>query len=421
MVRKKALTFGEALKKQQPVAFSTMVKPIGSMCNLDCNYCYYLDKSELYDKHQPTMNDQLLEEYVRQYIESNDVPLVTFVWHGGEPLIAGVEYYKKALELQKKYADGKQIENCLQTNGVLLDERWCGLFKENNFLIGVSIDGPRDIHDAYRVNKAGEPTFDRVIRGIELMSRMGVEYNTLSVVNNLSEGRGAEVYRFMKSIGSRYMQFLPVVEHVVDVEGSSRPLIVAPGLAANSRLAPWSVSALGYGNFLNDVFDQWIINDVGTYFVQIFDAMLAQWYGAQPGLCAFAETCGDALIVEHNGDVFSCDHFVYPEHKLGNILSDDLRVLLKSTKQFNFGINKRNTLPDECLKCKYYFACKGECPKHRFEVSESGEYNMNTLCAGFKVFMRHIDPYMRQMAALLSEQKPPAYVMPWARQRMGIF
>lgn len=408
------------MKKQAPVAFATLVKPIGSTCNLDCQYCYYLDKADLYEGRQACMNDELLEAYIRQYIEGNDVPVITFCWHGGEPLMTGLDFYRRAVELQKKYAGEKKIENTLQTNGTLITEEWCRFFADNNFLVGLSIDGPRDIHDAYRTNKGGEPTFDKVMKAVELMTRHKAEFNTLSVVNNLSEGRGAEVYQFMKSIGSRYMQFLPVVEHVKDVAGSARGAIVPP-YSEGSRLAEWSVSAEGYGRFMIDIFDRWVIQDVGQYFVQLFDVALAQWFGVRPGLCAFCETCGDGLVVEHNGDVYSCDHFVYPKYKLGNIQTDDLKTLFTSSAQFDFGVQKRSTLPRECLRCDYYFACRGECPKHRFEVSAAGEPGKNTLCQGFKMFFKHADPYMKYMTELLKNEKPAYHIIPWARQRMGLF
>lgn len=416
---KKSLTFADALKSSRPTAFGTMVKPIGSRCNLDCNYCYYLDKAELYDRREPRMSLELLDEYIKQYIGSNEVPVVTFSWHGGEPLLAGIDYYREAVRLQHKYKGDKRIDNALQTNAMLIDEEWCDFFRENNFLIGVSIDGPQDIHDGFRRDKQGRPTFDRVVKAIELMARKGVEYNTLTTVNRCSEGRGREVYRFLKSLGSHYMQFLPVVEHVVEVEGSRRPVIVPPDRDANSYRAEWSVSAEGYGRFMNDIFDDWVLSDVGQYYVQLFDVSLAQWVGVPPGLCSFSETCGDALVVEHNGDVYSCDHYVYPSYKLGNIREGNLADMLKSKKQFGFGINKRNTLPRECLKCLYYFACRGECPKHRFEQSRSGEPNLNALCEGYKMFFAHVKPYMEYMAGLLKEQQPPARVMMWARQRMG--
>lgn len=416
---KKSLTFADALKSSRPTAFGTMVKPIGSHCNLDCDYCYYLDKAELYGNREPRMSLDLLDEYTKQYIGSNEVPVVTFSWHGGEPLLAGIDYYREAVRLQHKYKGDKRIDNALQTNALLIDEEWCDFFRENNFLVGVSIDGPQDIHDGFRRDKQGRPTFDRVVKAIELMARKGVEYNTLTTVNRSSEGRGREVYRFLKSLGSHYMQFLPVMEHVVEVAGSRRPVIVPPGSDANSYRAEWSVSAEGYGRFMNDIFDDWVLSDVGQYYVQLFDVSLAQWVGVPPGLCSFSETCGDALVVEHNGDVYSCDHYVYPSYKLGNIREGNLADMLKSKKQFAFGINKRNTLPRDCLKCPYYFACRGECPKHRFEQSRSGESNLNALCEGYRMFFAHVKPYMEYMAGLLKEQRPPALVMMWARQRMG--
>jgi len=415
--KKNYITFGDALKSGEPRAFSSMVKPIGSACNLDCSYCYYLDKAPtIYGDHQPVMSMELLEEYTRQYIEANEVPEVTFVWHGGEPLMAGLEYYRKAIGFQQKYAGGKTIINTLQTNGTLLNADWCRFFHDHNFLIGISIDGPRDIHDAFRVNKAGRPTFDKVMAGISQMVQYKVEYNTLSVINIKSEGRGAEVYRFLKSVGSRFMQFLPAVEHVLPAVNGKRPVIVKPG-TQGSVMAPWSVSAPGYGRFMTDIFDEWVLSDVGTYFVQAFDMTLAQWVGVKPGLCIYSETCGDAVVVEHNGDVYSCDHFVYPEFKLGNILETELTDLYQSQKQFDFGIRKRNNLPRQCLRCEYYFVCRGECPKHRFLKTEYGEDNLNALCEGFKYYYHHVAPYMDQMKQLLIQKKAPALVMEWARLR----
>lgn len=415
MPSKSYITYTDALKTQAPAAFSSMFKPIGSTCNLECTYCYYIDKTQtVYNNIPPSKSLEILEEYTRQYIDANEVPEVTFTWHGGEPLLAGLDYFRKAMEFQRRHSGGKKIINSLQTNGMLLNADWCRFFHDNRFLIGVSIDGPRDIHDAYRVNKAGRPTFDKVMDGINQMAQFRVEYNTLSVVNRMSEGRGAEVYQFLKSIGSRFMQFLPVVEHVLPANGNGRPVIVKPG-TEGSVMASWSVSSPGYGHFMTDIFDVWVLSDVGTYFVQAFDMTLAQWVGAKPGLCIYSETCGDALVVEHNGDVYSCDHFVYPEFKLGNILEDELTDLYRSQKQFDFGIKKRNNLPSQCRRCEYYFACRGECPKHRFLKTKNGEENLNALCEGFKHYYFHVAPYMEHMKNLLFNKKAPALVMDWAK------
>ena len=419
MKSKDIFTFRDAEKQAGPVAFSTMLKPAGSACNLDCHYCYYLDKAVQYGGRQAVMSDELLELYVKQYICANEVDTVQFCWHGGEPLLLGVDFYRRAMEFQRKYADGKRIENTLQTNGTLVDEAWCDLFASNNFLVGVSLDGPEDIHDAFRLTKGGKPTFARVMETVRMFERSGVEFNTLSVVNRRCEGRGAEIYRFFRdTVHSKYMQFLPAVEHVVDKPGFHRPLIVSPD-REGARVAEWSVTAEGYGRFLCDVFDQWVVGDVGRYYVQMFDASLAQWCGVQPGVCSMGETCGDALVVEHNGDVYSCDHFVYPEYKLGNIAQTPLDEIYRTAKRREFGLNKRNTLPSECLRCKFYFACRGECPKHRFDRGADGSPK-NSLCEGLKIYFRHVEPYMENMRDLLSKQQAPAWVMPFARKRMGL-
>ena len=419
MKHKEIYTFRDAEREAGPVAFQTMLKPAGSTCNLDCHYCYYLDKAAQYGGHQAVMSDELLERYIRQYIEANDVPTVTFCWHGGEPLLLGLGFYRRALELQQRYADGKRIENTLQTNGTLVDEAWCGFFAENGFLIGISLDGPEDLHDAFRRTKVGQPTFARVMRTIERFRTAGAEHNTLSAVNRPSEGRGAEIYRsFRDEVRSRYMQFLPAVEHVIDQEGAARPLIVSPE-CEGARLAEWSVSADGYGQFLCDVFDEWVVADVGQCFVQLFDATLAQWCGVQPGVCSMGETCGDALVVAHNGDVYSCDHFVYPEYLLGNIRETTLREIYRSPRRRAFGLAKRNALPAECLACRYYFACRGECPKHRFETEADG-CRKNSLCAGLYRYFRHAEPYMDYMRELLAREQSPAWVIPFARRRMGL-
>lgn len=418
MEEKQIFTISDAQKLNAPAAFMTMLKPAGSACNLDCTYCYYLDKAVQYGGKEALMSEALLEEYVKQYIAANDVDKVTFCWHGGEPTLVGLEYYKRAVEFQRKYADGKTIENTLQTNGTLINEKWCDFFASNGFLVGLSLDGPKDIHDAFRRNRARKPTFDTVMGTVRMFRRFGVEFNTLSVVNKLSEKRGTEIYRFFRDVvGSHFMQFLPAVEHTVVKPGLRRPLIVSPETEGAS-LAPWSVSAEGYGRFLCDVFDEWVRRDVGQYYVQMFDSTLALWCGMQPGVCTMAETCGDALVVEHNGDVYSCDHFVYPKYLLGNIKEHSLKEIYSTEKRIRFGLAKRNALPAECLRCQYFFACHGECPKHRFEKAEDGSLR-NSLCAGFKMYFAHVAPYMDYMRERLQNAEAPALVMDYARSRRG--
>lgn len=404
----------DVAKMRRLPAFATMVKPIGSACNLDCNYCYYRDKAEIYSGVMPRMNEHLLEEYIKQYLQGASQQHITFCWHGGEPLLAGLSFYRKAIELQQKYKGEKIIENTIQTNGVLLNEEWCCFFRENSFLVGISIDGPQDIHDAYRKDCGGMPTFSRVMSGVEMMSREGVEYNLLATVNRRSEKRGIEVYKFLRSIGN-FIQFLPVVEYVRlrDAE-DRRPLVVSPD-EEDAVEASWSVSAEGYGKFMCDVFDEWVRYDVGHCFVQLFDVTLANWCGVQPALCSFCETCGDGLVVEHNGDVYSCDHFVYPEYKLGNITEKSIVQMYGSDEHQAFGRDKREALPLECKRCNYYFLCRGECPKHRFGYAKNGEPYMNVLCEGYKMFFRHTDPYMRYMKTLIEKGEPASLVMQWQK------
>ncbi len=423
MLYKDTLTLDDALRISGPMAFNIMIKPAGSLCNLDCHYCYYLDKAEIYGGYEPRMSLDMLETCIREYIAANDVPEVTFNWHGGEPLVMGLDFYRKAVELELKYAGDKIIHNTLQTNGTLLNYDIASFFRDNDFLVGVSIDGPRDIHDKYRKDKGGAPTFDKVLRGIETLYRTGTQFNTMTTVNKASEGRGMEVYNFLKSVGSRYMQFMPVLEHIKYPVGSNgkprkgaRPYIVEPS-TEGAEIAMWSVSSMAFGKFMCDIFDYWVRNDVGQYFVNQFDAALACWCGAQPGTCVYAETCGGNSIIEHNGDVYCCDHFVYPEYKLGNIAGTDLREMMNSPVQTKFGISKRNGLPKKCIRCRYAFACHGECPKHRFNRTESGETGLNALCDGYYKFYSHVEPYMEKMKEFLVEKKAPANIIPWARAR----
>ena len=424
MDNSRTVTLADAQKELRPTSFSTMVKPAGSACNLDCSYCYYLDKAVQYGGKEAVMSDELLREYIRQYITANAVDMVTFCWHGGEPLLLGLDFYRRAMEYQKEFAGRKRIMNTIQTNATLIDEEWCKFFRMNGFLVGVSLDGPQDIHDGFRLDKRGRPTWERVMASVDMLKHYGVEFNTLSVVNSRCEGRGREIYSFFKSIGSHFMQFLPAVEHVVDRSDFHRPVIVSPE-TEGARLAPWSVSAEGYGKFLCDIFDEWVVSDVGEYYVQMFDATLANYCHAQPGVCSMCETCGDCLVVEHNGDVYNCDHFVYPEYLLGNIREKSLLEIYNDPKRFRFGVAKRTSLPRECMKCRFYFACRGECPKHRFDrpVAEPVEAPVsiakNSLCVGLKAYFRHTQPYFEKMRDLLLLKKAPAGVMPWARKRLS--
>ncbi|MGM9738827.1 MAG: anaerobic sulfatase maturase [Candidatus Cryptobacteroides sp.] len=415
---KNTITLADAARMTGPLAFNIMIKPGGSLCNLDCRYCYYLDKAFLYGGREPRMTEDMLEKLIRNYIESCDVPEVTFNWHGGEPLIMGLDFYRKAVEFEKKYADGKIVHNTLQTNGTLVTPKWADFFASNRFLIGISIDGPEHIHDRYRSSKAGEPSFSKVMAGLRNLVYGGVEFNTLTALSKASEGHGLEVYQFLKSIGSRYMQFLPVVEKVAYRKNASgkaikseRPSIVNPGAEENDGIGTWSISDIGYGKFLCEIFDWWVRNDVGKYFVGIFDATLACLCGAMPGTCVFGETCGGNIVVEHNGDVYVCDHFVYPEYKLGNIAVDNLRDLAGSQEALAFGIEKRNTLPSQCRRCEWVKLCNGECPKHRFAKTKTGEKGLNSLCAGLQLFYRHTYPYMLKMRELLEQKRAPAEIM----------
>lgn len=403
-VLKDTLTLQDAVKITGPQAFNIMIKPVGSLCNLKCHYCYYLDKAEIYGGKEPRMSEPMLEHFIKEYIAANDVRDVFFNWHGGEPLLAGLDFYRKAMAFQKKYADGKHIHNTLQTNATLITREWAEFFRANNFLIGVSLDGPQNVHDRYRGGKGGASVFDRVIKGIMELYRAGVQYNVMATVNRQSEGRGLEIYQFLKSAGTRFIQFMPVLEHTKD------GLIVDPQVQG-ARIAPWSVSPEGYGRFLCDIFDYWVRNDVGKVFVNQFDAVLACWCGAQPGICALAQTCGGNSIIEHNGDLYPCDHFVYEGYKIGNVLETDLRTLMNSTKQVRFGLDKRNALPDDCIKCKWFFTCHGECPKHRFNTTDKGETGLNALCEGYKLFFAHVAPYMDKMKSLLQSGRPAFEIM----------
>lgn len=410
--------FADALKLHRPDSFSVMVKPAGPLCNLNCTYCYYLEKKKLYgEKEDYRLSPELLENFIRQYIDAIKVPVVTFVWQGGEPSLLGLDYFRNIISLQKKYAGGKTIENSFQTNGTLLSNDWCNFFADNKILVGISIDGEEHNHDHYRKNAAGRPTFRRVMKGIELLHKNNVEFNTLSCVNSYNVRFATETYRFLKRIGSGFIQFLPVAERLAEQKNSNELDLVSPSFPGKASVTEWSVGAEDFGKFLITIFNEWVRNDVARYFVQIFDATLANYAGEMAGLCVFNETCGDALVMEHNGDIFACDHFVYPEYLLGNISSTPLDQFVKSQRQFDFGISKRNSLPRYCLECEVRFVCHGECPKQRFIFTPDGKPGLNYLCKGYKMFFKHTAPYMEYMAKELRNKRAPANVMNWIRNR----
>ena len=376
-------------------SYHVMLKPRGAICNLDCAYCYYLKKEDLYPGSDFRMPDTVLEAFTRQYIESQVGPEIVFGWQGGEPTLMGLEFFRRAIALQRKYAPaGVRISNTIQTNGVRLDDDWCRFFARHEFLVGISLDGPAEVHDAYRLDKGGKPTFDDVMAGIRLLGRHGAEFNVLTTVHAANAPRPLEVYRFLRDVvGTRFIQFIPIVER------------------SGSGVSPESVPSRAYGDFLCAVFDEWVRRDVGRVFVQIFDVALASWAGQNPGLCIFQKTCGTALAVEHNGDVYSCDHFVTPSYRLGNIMDGSLPVMVDSDDQRAFGAAKRMALPAYCRSCDVRFACNGGCPKNRFIETPDGEPGLNYLCDGYKRFFHHVRPAMEWMAEALERRQPPAGIM----------
>jgi len=386
-----------------------MTKPVGAVCNLACDYCYYLEKVNLYKNaaSKYVMSDELLERFIKEYIQSQTMPQVLFTWHGGETLMRPLSFYKRAVELQKRYANGRTIDNCIQTNGTLLTDEWCEFFRQNNWLVGISIDGPQEFHDEYRKNKQGRPSFVKVMRGIELLNKHGVEWNAMAVVNDYNADYPLDFYHFFKELNCHYIQFAPIVERI-SRHADGRYL--AP-LQEGDRLADFSVSPEQWGNFLCTIFDEWVRNDVGTYFIQLFDSTLANWVGEQPGVCSMAKICGHAGVMEFNGDVYTCDHFVFPEFKLGNIYEKTLVEMMYSERQMKFGQMKQDSLPGQCRACEYLFACNGECPKNRFMHTETGEPGLNYLCKGYYKFFDHVAPYMDFMKKELLAQRPPANVM----------
>ena len=378
-----------------------MLKPAGALCNLRCKYCYYLEKNELYKRQgNHVITDELLEKFVKEYIEAQTTPNILFTWHGGETLMRPISFYRRALELQRIYSHARQIDNCIQTNGTLLNDEWCEFFKQNNFLVGVSIDGPQEFHDEYRKTGTGRPTFRDVMKGINLLNKHGVEWNALAVVNDFNADYPLDFYHFFKEIGCRYIQFTPIVERI-----TTRPdnLRLAPGMQEEGMLADFSITAGQWGNFLCTIFDEWVHHDVGEYYIQLFDATLANWVGQAPGICTMAEECG--------GDVYSCDHFVFPEYKLGNLHDQTIFEMMNGQRQREFSRMKKQMLPQQCRECRFLFACHGECPKNRFVRDKYGNPGLNYLCQGYYRFFKHVAPYMDFMKNELENHRAPANVM----------
>lgn len=387
-----------------------MLKPAGAHCNLACKYCYYLEKNNLYqNSHRHLMSDETLEQFTREYIEAQTMPQVLFTWHGGEPLMRSIDFYKKALALQKKYAHGKQIDNVIQTNGTLLTDEWCEFFAQNHWLVGISIDGPQEYHDHYRVTPAGKPSWEKVMQGIQLLKKHRVEWNAMAVVNAYNAEHPLEFYHFFRDNGCQYLQFTPIVERLTEHEDGRTLASLADD--REIPLADASVTPQQWGNFLCTIFDDWVRHDVDKTFVEIFDCTLANWMGVLPGICAYSKECGHAGVMEHNGDVYSCDHFVFPEYKLGNIREQSLIDMLYGEKQQAFSRLKHTSLPRQCKECDMEFACHGECPKNRFEKDKYGEPGLNYLCQGYYQYYTHVAPYMDFMKRELLAQRPPANIM----------
>lgn len=387
-----------------------MLKPAGAHCNLACKYCYYLEKNKLYPTAQRhLMSDEMLEQFTREYIEAQTMNQVLFTWHGGEPLLRSIDFYRKALSLQQKYAGGRRIDNVIQTNGTLLTDEWCEFFAQNHWLVGISIDGPQPDHDHYRLTAAGKPSWKKVMQGIKLLKKHGVEWNAMAVVNAYNANHPLEFYRFFKENGCQFLQFTPIVERLTRHEDGRTLASLAD--KDEISLSEASVAPEQWGNFLYAIFDEWVRKDVGKIFVEIFDCTLANWMGVSPGICAYSKECGHAGVMEHNGDVYSCDHFVFPEYKLGNIRDHSLIDMLYGEQQQEFSRLKHSSLPRQCKECDMEFACHGECPKNRFMKDKYGDSGLNYLCPGYYHYYQHVAPYMDYMKQELMAQRPPSNIM----------
>ena len=387
-----------------------MLKPAGAHCNLACKYCYYLEKNKLYPTAQRhLMSDEMLEQFTREYIEAQTMNQVLFTWHGGEPLLRSIDFYRKALSLQQKYAGGRCIDNVIQTNGTLLTDEWCEFFAQNHWLVGISIDGPQPYHDHYRLTAAGKPSWKKVMQGIKLLKKHGVEWNAMAVVNAYNVNHPLEFYRFFKENGCQFLQFTPIVERQTRHEDGRTLASLAD--KDEIPLSEASVTPEQWGYFLSAIFDEWVRKDVGKIFVEIFDCTLANWMGVSPGICAYSKECGHAGVMEHNGDVYSCDHFVFPEYKLGNIRDQSLIDMLYGEQQQEFSRLKHSSLPRQCKECDMEFACHGECPKNRFMKDKYGDSGLNYLCPGYYHYYQHVAPYMDYMKQELMAQRPPSNIM----------
>ncbi len=393
-----------------PSSFHLLAKPAGARCNLACDYCFFLSKDRLYPGSDLRMSDAVLEEYIRQYIESQQVPMATIAWQGGEPTLMGIDFFRRSVELAEKYRKpGMQIQHTIQTNGTTLNDEWCSFFRENRFLVGLSLDGPRKLHDKYRRDRRGKPTFEKVMVGLDLLKKHGVDFNILATVHRANAGRPLDVYRFFRDEAeARFIQFIPIVERDNDT-----------GFQEGDSVTKRSVRPEEYGSFLCSIFDEWVRNDVGEVFVQLFDAALAAWAGAPAGLCIFAPTCGDALALEHNGDLYSCDHYVEPGYLLGNIMETPMSELAGSERQRRFGRDKYDRLSQQCRLCDVGFACRGGCPRNRFTSTAKGESGLNYLCAAYLGFFRHIDEPMKTMAGLLEQDREPAGIVQQYRREQA--
>ena len=404
------------MSKGKPTHFHMMAKPVSYRCNLKCEYCFYLEKEETIQSPNAgdgdLMSDGVLKRYVRDYIRSQDGVTVDFAWQGGEPTLAGLDFFKKVVQYQKQFAGGKTIQNSFQTNAIAINRQWAEFFAENRFLLGVSIDGTADIHDKYRVSVNGKPTFERVKQSIDLLKEYQVEFNTLTVINAENWDKGKEVYHALKALGSQFLQFIPIVEvrpECHQQRGSYSPV-------ENPELAPFSVPADGYGKFMTDVFNEWVLSDVGKVYVRMFDSILATWMGYPASVCVQSKNCGQAIVIEANGDLYSCDHYVYDDNRLGNVMNTDIKQLALSKQQRNFGLDKSRTLTKTCLDCNVQALCYGGCPKHRINVLKGEHHRHNYLCSSYQAIFTHTAPAMHHMSETIRRGGQAADVMPMMAQ-----